>query len=145
MCASGPNSVTDLKYAVEWLRHNQYADANRVAVYGGSYGGFMVLSALTTFPDLWAVGVDIVGIANMVTFLENTSSYRRKLREAEYGSLDTDRDFLIDLSPIHRIDRIQAPLMVIHGAQDPRVPVGEAEQVIEVPARAKPPRRVPAL
>ncbi len=67
----------------------------------------------------------------MVSFLENTSSYRRKLREAEYGSLEQDRDFLVDLSPIHRVDRIQAPLMVIHGAQDPRVPVGEAEQVVE--------------
>ncbi len=125
------DSVTDLSYAVRWLHDNGYADPKKIAVYGGSYGGFMVLAALTTFPDLWAAGVDIVGIANLVTFLENTSSYRRKLREAEYGSLEQDHEFLVEISPIHRMDRVSAPLMVIHGAQDPRVPVGEAEQVVE--------------
>ena len=97
---------------------------------GGSYGGFMVLAALTEYPDLWSAGVDIVGIANLVTFLENTGSYRRKLREPEYGSLEEDGDFLRSISPIHKADRITAPLMVVHGKNDPRVPVGEDEQIV---------------
>jgi len=90
----------------------------------------MVLAAVTRYPDLWAAGVDIVGIANFVTFLENTGPWRRKLREAEYGSLEADRDFLEEISPLRQVDRITAPLMVIHGANDPRVPVGEAEQIV---------------
>jgi dipeptidyl aminopeptidase/acylaminoacyl peptidase len=98
---------------------------------GGSYGGFMVLAALTEYPDLWSAGVDIVGIANMVTFLENTGAYRRALREPEYGSLEKNRAFLESISPIHKAEQIVAPLMVIHGKNDPRVPVGEAEQIVE--------------
>ena len=124
------DSVADLKYAVRYLCESGIADPRRVAVMGGSYGGFMVLSALTTYPELWAAGVDIVGVANFVTFLENTGPWRRKLREAEYGNLEHDRDFLEEISPIRRVDRITAPLFVVHGANDPRVPVGEAEQMV---------------
>jgi dipeptidyl aminopeptidase/acylaminoacyl peptidase len=98
---------------------------------GGSYGGFMVLAAMTEYPELWSAGVDIVGIANFVSFLENTGSYRRALRESEYGSLERDREFLESISPIHKAEEITAPLMVIHGKNDPRVPVGEAEQIVE--------------
>jgi dipeptidyl aminopeptidase/acylaminoacyl peptidase len=97
---------------------------------GGSYGGFMVLAALTSNPELWAAGVDIVGIANFVTFMERTGPWRRHLREAEYGSLDHDRELLEALSPIHKADRIVAPLFVVHGANDPRVPIHEAEQLV---------------
>ena len=122
------DSVKDLACAAEWLRGRGH---ERVAVMGGSYGGFMVLAALTEYPELWTAGVDIVGIANMVTFLENTGSYRRALREPEYGSLEKDRDFLASISPIHKAERIAAPLMVIHGKNDPRVPVGEAEQIVD--------------
>lgn len=75
--------------------------------------------------------MDIVGIANFVTFLENTGSYRRALREPEYGSLEKNRKFLESISPIHKAENITAPLMVIHGKNDPRVPVGEAEQIVE--------------
>ncbi|MBD2102782.1 S9 family peptidase [Leptolyngbya sp. FACHB-261] len=124
------DSVADLKAAYDWLVQAGNADPKRIAVYGGSYGGFMVLSALTTYPELWAAGVDVVGIASFVTFLENTSAYRRKLREAEYGDLERDRDFLHSISPLTHVERITAPLMVIHGANDPRVPVGEAEQIV---------------
>jgi dipeptidyl aminopeptidase/acylaminoacyl peptidase len=101
-----------------------------LAVYGGSYGGFMVLAALTHQPDLWAAGVDIVGISSFVTFLENTSDYRRAHREAEYGSLARDRDFLERISPLNHLDAITAPLLVAHGANDPRVPLSEAEQIV---------------
>ena len=122
------DSVEDLAHAVYWLRGRGH---QRVAVMGGSYGGFMVLAALTGYPELWTAGVDIVGIANMVTFLENTGSYRRALREPEYGSLERDREFLESISPIHKAEKIMSPLMVIHGKNDPRVPVGEAEQIVE--------------
>jgi dipeptidyl aminopeptidase/acylaminoacyl peptidase len=122
------DSVKDLAYAAEWLRGRGH---EKIAVMGGSYGGFMVLAALTEYPELWTAGVDIVGIANLVTFLENTGSYRRALREPEYGSLERDRDFLKSISPIHKAQEITAPLMVIHGKNDPRVPVGEAEQIVE--------------
>jgi dipeptidyl aminopeptidase/acylaminoacyl peptidase len=125
------DSVADLAHAAHWLRDSGRADPKRIAVYGGSYGGFMVLSALTTYPDLWAAGVDLVGISNFVTFLENTGPWRRHLREAEYGSLENDRDFLTEISPINKVDQIRAPLLVIHGANDPRVPIGETEQMVQ--------------
>jgi dipeptidyl aminopeptidase/acylaminoacyl peptidase len=125
------DSVADLKYAVEWLRDTGGADPDRIAIYGRSYGGFMVLSAITTYPDLWAAAIDVVGIANWVTFLENTGIWRRAHREKEYGSLEHDRDFLKTISPIHKIDEIQCPLLVVHGANDPRVPVTEADQIVE--------------
>ena len=124
------DSVKDLASLVHWIERQDALDARRVALMGGSYGGFMVLAGLTTFPDLFAAGVDTVGIANFETFLENTGPYRRKLREPEYGTLEEDREFFREISPIHHVDRIQAPLMVIHGKNDPRVPVGEAEQIV---------------
>jgi len=124
------DSVADLRHAALWLRASGIANPQRIVVMGGSYGGFMVLSAITTYPDLWAAAVDIVGIANFVTFLENTHPWRRKLRESEYGSLENDREFLEGISPIRRVNEITAPLFVIHGANDPRVPIGEAEQIV---------------
>ncbi len=104
-------------------------DQARAALMGGSYGGYMVLAGLAFQPALWAAGVDIVGIASLVTFLENTSAYRRAYREREYGTLAGDREFLTAASPLTRIDDITAPLFIIHGANDPRVPLSEAEQI----------------
>ena len=126
------DSVADLAYGAQWLASQPGVAEDRIAVYGGSYGGFMVLSALTTYPQLFAAGVDIVGISNFVTFLEHTSGYRRAHREAEYGTLTEDRAFLEDISPLNHLDKLEAPLIVIHGANDPRVPLGEAEQLVEV-------------
>jgi protease II len=124
------DSVADLAHVAQWLREQPEVDADRIAVYGGSYGGFMVLAALTHYPALWAAAVDIVGISNFVTFLENTSDYRRAHREAEYGSLAENRDFLESIAPMNKLKAIRAPLMVIHGANDPRVPLSEAEQLV---------------
>jgi dipeptidyl aminopeptidase/acylaminoacyl peptidase len=104
-------------------------DQDRAALWGGSYGGYMVLAGLAFQPELWAAGVDIVGIASFVTFLENTSAYRRAYREREYGTLADDREFLISVSPLTRVEDIRAPLFLIHGANDPRVPLSEAEQI----------------
>jgi dipeptidyl aminopeptidase/acylaminoacyl peptidase len=124
------DAVADLDRAADWLVDREAVDPDRIAVMGGSYGGFMTLAALTAYPDRWAAGVDIVGIASFVTFLRNTGDWRRELREAEYGSLDGDRALLEALSPLSRIDRIAAPLFVLHGENDPRVPVSEARQVV---------------
>jgi dipeptidyl aminopeptidase/acylaminoacyl peptidase len=125
-----PDSVEDLAEAARWAASTGLAHPGRLAVMGASYGGYMVLAALTSNPELWAAGVDIVGIANFVTFLENTGPWRRHHREVEYGSLERDRAVLEAISPIHKADRIVAPLMVIHGANDPRVPIHEAEQIV---------------
>ncbi|MBI1914397.1 MAG: S9 family peptidase [Planctomycetes bacterium] len=124
------DAVNDLAHAAYWLRDKQKGDPKRLAVYGGSYGGFMVLASVTHYPDLWAAGIDVVGIANFITFLENTGAYRRAHRAAEYGNLEEHRDFLKKISPIHQVDKIRCPMMVIHGANDPRVPIGEAEQIV---------------
>jgi dipeptidyl aminopeptidase/acylaminoacyl peptidase len=124
------DSVRDLAEGVRWLIENKKADRDRIAVMGGSYGGYMTLAAITLYPELWAAAVDTVGIANWETFLKNTSGYRRRQREVEYGRLDRDLDFLRSISPINRVDRIRCPLFVIHGKNDPRVPYTEAEQIV---------------
>jgi dipeptidyl aminopeptidase/acylaminoacyl peptidase len=129
------DSVADLKAAAEWLKASGRVDGNRLAIMGGSYGGFMVLAALTTYPDSWAAGVDIVGIANFETFLRNTGAYRRHWRIPEYGDPDIHADLFRRISPLHYVDRIEAPLMVIHGDNDPRVPLSEAEQIVEAVKR----------
>lgn len=124
------DSVKDLAAGAAWAVSSGLAHPKRIGVMGGSYGGFMVLAALTENPELWAAGVDIVGIANFVTFMERTGPWRRHLREAEYGSLEHHYDLLVSISPIHKADRIVAPLFVVHGANDPRVPIHEAEQLV---------------
>ncbi|MER3415839.1 MAG: S9 family peptidase [Gemmataceae bacterium] len=124
------DAVQDLYWGVQWLRDQKRADPRRIALYGGSYGGFMVLAAVTRYPDAFAAGISVVGIVNFVTFLENTGPYRRAHREAEYGSLREHRAFLEAISPIRHVERIRCPMMIIHGANDPRVPIGEAEQIV---------------
>lgn len=125
------DSVQDIEYAARWLAEQKDVESKKIVVYGGSYGGFMVLSSLVTYPERWAAGVSVVGIANFVTFLENTGIYRRSLREAEYGTLENDRDFLVEVSPLTHVKKIKAPLMLIQGANDPRVPKIEADQMAE--------------
>ena len=125
------DSVADLAQGAQWLKGRPGVDGDRLVVTGGSYGGFMTLSAITTYPDLWVAAIDIVGISNLATFLKNTSDYRRQHRAAEYGSLEHDLEFLESIAPINHIDRIEAPLMVIQGANDPRVPLSESEQMVE--------------
>lgn len=125
------DSVKDLAFAVEWLKASGGADPKRIAVMGGSYGGYMTLAAITLYPDLWSAAVDTVGIANWESFLKNTSGYRRRQREVEYGMLDKDIDFLRSISPLAKVDKIKAPLFVIQGKNDPRVPYTEAEQIVK--------------
>ena len=123
--------MKDLAAAVDWLKTKGGADPKRIAVVGGSYGGYMTMAAITLYPDLWAAAVGTVAITNWETFLQNTSGYRRRQREVEYGRLDKDIDFLRRISPIRKIDRIKTPLFVISGRNDPRVPFSEGEQMVD--------------
>lgn len=121
-------SVKDGIWAAKFVIEQGYTDAKKVAAWGGSYGGFMTMAVITEAPELFGAACNVVGIVNFETFLEQTKSYRQKLREVEYGPL-TDREFLKSISPIYKVDRIDTPLMIAHGLNDPRVPVGEAMQV----------------
>lgn len=124
-------SVADLQYAVTWLHGRNEINSDAIAIYGRSYGGYMVLAALTEYPELFAAGIDVVGIANWVSFMERTSPWRRAHREREYGSLEHQRDLLERISPIHKAERITAPLLVLAGDNDPRVPLYESEQIVD--------------
>jgi len=126
------DSVRDLAALHHWLAERREIDGSRAVLYGRSYGGYMVLAGLAFQPQLWAAGIESVGISNLVAFLENTSPYRRAVREREYGSLERDRDFLVEASPITHVDAIRAPLFIQHGANDPRVPLAESEEIARV-------------
>lgn len=132
------DSVRDGVDAAKWLVENKFASAGKIATMGGSYGGFMSVACLVEDQErvergeqkqrYFGAGIDNVGIVNMKTFLEQTSGYRRKLREVEYGPL-SDPEFLASVSPLNKIDKIKAPMLISHGLNDPRVPVGEAMQL----------------
>ncbi len=98
---------------------------------GGSYGGYATLMAMTRFAGSYDAGVSIVGIANLVTFLNNTAPYRRALRISEYGDPEKDKEALVKLSPTTHVGNVKAPLLLIQGANDPRVPAGEAIQMVD--------------
>ncbi len=125
------DSVRDLDAAAAWLADAGIAPRERIGVMGQSYGGYMTLAALAFFPERhWAAAVDLYGIASFISFFEHTDPWRRPLRAVEYGDPVKDRDLLVSISPITRLDAIRAPLMVIHGANDPRVPILETEQIV---------------
>jgi proline iminopeptidase len=126
------DSVKDLKAVHDWLAARPGVDSSRLAVCGESYGGFMVLAAITEYPDDWKVAAEFYGIANFLTLLQTTGPWRRELRAAEYGDPVADRDALESFSPIHKADRIKAPLFIAHGLEDPRVPPGESEMMVSV-------------
>ncbi|NWF51276.1 MAG: S9 family peptidase [Ignavibacteriaceae bacterium] len=127
-------SVQDIGKLLDWIAAQPDLDAKRVAVTGGSYGGYMVLASMTHFNDRLKCAVDIVGISNFVTFLTNTQDYRRDLRRVEYGD---ERDlkmneFLQKISPTTNAHKITKPLFVVQGLNDPRVPYTEAEQIVDI-------------
>ncbi len=122
------DSVQDAISGAKWLLEKRHATPGKLAVYGGSYGGFMVLRMIEVEPTLFSAASESVGISDFVTFLKNTKPYRRALREAEYGPL-SDEEFLKSVSPMTYLDQIKTPLLIFHGANDPRVPVGESEQI----------------
>jgi dipeptidyl aminopeptidase/acylaminoacyl peptidase len=126
------DSVKDIGGLLDWVATQPDLDSARVAVYGGSYGGYMVLASLMHYSDRLVAGVDIVGVSNFVTFLENTQDYRRDLRRVEYGDeRDPEmRAFLNRTAPSNNAERISAPLFVAQGQNDPRVPATESEQIV---------------
>ena len=121
------DAVRDIEALVKHLTENGTADPKRMAVFGRSYGGYMTLSCAARMPKLWACAVEVVGMFNLVSFLKHTAGYRRAAREAEYGSLEQDRQLLEDISPEAVIENLECPLLILHGANDTRVPVSEAE------------------
>ncbi|MEM1087234.1 MAG: prolyl oligopeptidase family serine peptidase [Pseudomonadota bacterium] len=126
-------SVEDIGALLDWIETQPNLDKDRVLVYGGSYGGYMVLASMIDYGDRLAGGVNIVGISDFKTFLENTKGYRRDLRRAEYGD---ERDpeiaaFFEEISPLGNADKINKPIFIIQGFNDPRVPYTEAEQILE--------------
>ncbi len=127
------DAVRDIGALIDWIEEQSELDASRIGIIGGSYGGYAVLAAMTHYSDRLRCGIDIVGISNFVTFLQNTGKYRQDLRRAEYGD-ERDpkmREFLHSISPLTNAHKIKKPLFVIQGLNDPRVPVTEAEQIVE--------------
>lgn len=124
-------SVKDIGALIDWISKQPELDASRICVYGGSYGGYMVLASLTNYSDKLKCGIDVVGISNFVTFLKNTESYRRDLRRVEYGDeqIPEMNAFLEKISPLNNIEKITKPLFIVQGQNDPRVPFTEAEQM----------------
>ncbi len=123
--------ITDIEDCAKYIRANWGKDgkAPKIGIMGGSYGGYSALIGMTMFAGDYDAGVSIVGIGNFDTFLRNTAPYRRLLRITEYGDPDKDAEALRKLSPITYLNRVKAPLMLIQGVSDPRVPVGEALQI----------------
>jgi dipeptidyl aminopeptidase/acylaminoacyl peptidase len=128
-----PNAVRDMQAAVEYLREaRRDVDGHRVAAMGGSYGGYMTLAAVAQLPEHFQAGVDFVGVANWISGLEDASPQLKNSDRIEYGNIDdaADRAFFTEISPLSYADRIRSPLLVVHGANDPRVPVAEADQIV---------------
>lgn len=128
-----PNAVNDMADALDFLARDGQVDASRAAVMGGSYGGYMAFAALTEHPDRFVGAVSFVGVSNWVTALEGTSPALKASDRIEYGNIEDpkDREFFRELSPITHISRVKAPLMVLHGANDPRDPVTESDAFVE--------------
>ncbi|MGH9530953.1 MAG: S9 family peptidase, partial [Terriglobales bacterium] len=125
------DAIRDVALATDYLKSTGYVNGKKIVVMGGSYGGFMALAQATMHPDLWAAVVDIVGVANWNTFFKTTGAWRRSHRAAEYGDPEKDPEFMNSISPINFVERIKAPLIVVQGANDPRVPKGESDQMVE--------------
>jgi dipeptidyl aminopeptidase/acylaminoacyl peptidase len=123
----------DVEALFDWMKGRDDLDADRIMVTGGSYGGHMTLAIATRYSDRIRCALDVVGISNLVTFLENTESYRRDLRRVEYGDerVPKMRDFLNEIAPLNHADKIKKPLFVVQGKNDPRVPLSESVQIVE--------------
>jgi dipeptidyl aminopeptidase/acylaminoacyl peptidase len=123
-------SLKDIKACVDFLVGKRLANPKKIGVTGGSYGGYLTMAALTEYPELFAAGANLFGIVNFATFFSHSEPWMAAISTIEYGDPKTQKDLLDKLSPIHKIDRIKAPLLVLHGANDTNVPVIEAEQTV---------------
>ncbi|MGI9003163.1 MAG: S9 family peptidase [Pseudonocardia sp.] len=124
-------AITDVRAAADFLVSSGLTDPSRIGVSGRSYGGYLTLTALAWFPELFAVGVDVCGISDFATFFTHTEPWIAAAATTKYGDPDTDAPLLRELSPIHRVHRITAPLLVVHGEHDTNVPIIEAQQVVD--------------
>jgi dipeptidyl aminopeptidase/acylaminoacyl peptidase len=127
------DSVKDVGAILDWIKADPRLDGERIGVYGGSYGGYMVLASMVHYNDRLRAGIDVVGISHFLTFLKNTADYRRDLRRVEYGDEQDPkmREHLEKISPLTSISKIRKPLFVIAGFNDPRVPWTEGEQIVK--------------
>ena len=123
--------VKDIADCVRAVVGAGVADPARIGIMGGSYGGYMVMAGLTEYPDLFAAGANLFGVVNFETFFKNTEPWMAAISKVEYGDPDREVELLRRLSPIHKVDRVTAPTIVLHGANDTNVPVVEAEQVVD--------------
>jgi dipeptidyl aminopeptidase/acylaminoacyl peptidase len=124
------DSVRDIRSTTDFVSKAGFADPDRIGIMGGSYGGYMVMAAITEYPRMFAAAANLYGIVNFETFFAHTEPWMAAISTVEYGDPATETDMLKRLSPIHRIDRIVTPTIVLHGANDTNVPVVEAEQVV---------------
>lgn len=125
------DSVKDIKACVDYLVTQGIADPKRIGIMGGSYGGYMTMAGLTEYPDLFAAGANLFGVVNFETFFSHTEGWMAAISKVEYGDPATQKEMLRSLSPLNKVDRVQAPTIVLHGANDTNVPVIEAEQTVE--------------
>ena len=125
------NGIKDIEATTKFVIEAGLADPERIGIMGGSYGGYMVMAGITEYPEMFAAGANLFGIVNFETFFANTEPWMAAISTVEYGDPVTELELLQKLSPIHRIDRITTPTIVLHGANDTNVPVVEAEQVVE--------------
>ncbi len=125
------DAVRDIKACITAVVERGIGDPQRIGIMGGSYGGYMTMAGLAEYPDLLAAGANLYGVVNFATFFAHTEPWMAAISKVEYGDPDTQAEMLRDLSPIHKIDRVIAPTIVLHGANDTNVPVVEAEQVVE--------------
>jgi dipeptidyl aminopeptidase/acylaminoacyl peptidase len=130
----GRTMQDDVTDGVQWLIDRGIADPKRIGIYGGSYGGYVVLAGLAFTPDLYACGVDYVGVANLLTLLESLPPYWEPMRKMMYemmGDPSTEKDAMMAVSPVFHVDKIKAPLLIAQGANDPRVKKAESDQMVE--------------
>jgi dipeptidyl aminopeptidase/acylaminoacyl peptidase len=133
------DSVKDIGTVIRWIKRNTRLDGDRIAVMGGSYGGYMTLASMVHFSDQLRCGIDIVGISDFITFLQNTQDYRRDLRRAEYGDerVPEIRAYLEKIAPAKNVEKITRPMLIVQGKNDPRVPLNESEQMVSALRNAK--------
>jgi dipeptidyl aminopeptidase/acylaminoacyl peptidase len=125
------NAIRDIRACVDYVVAAKVADPGRIGIMGASYGGYMTMAGLADYPDLFAAGANLYGVVNFETFFAHTEPWMAEISKVQYGDPQTQVELLRALSPIHRLDRVTAPTIVLHGANDTNVPVVEAEQVVE--------------
>jgi dipeptidyl aminopeptidase/acylaminoacyl peptidase len=125
------DAFRDIEASARWVSQQPWADKTKLVVYGGSYGGYTTLIALSHWPDIWRAGVDLFGVVNLKTFMATTSGVIRQIFLAEFGDPDKDGEFLQQISPITDVGKIVDPTFVYAGANDPRVPRSESDLIVK--------------